>query len=102
VRPRPPAAHLIIGGAGPERKRLEALAAPIPRVSFRGMVPNAEVVRLLCSSAISVLPTWTMEGQPRALVEALKCGAACIATAVPGSQELIVDGVTGLIVPPGS
>jgi glycosyltransferase involved in cell wall biosynthesis len=100
--PRHPEARLVICGAGPERERLEALAAPIAGVSLRGMVPNVEVVRLLRSAAISVLPTITMEGQPKALVEALKCGTACIATAVPGSQELITDGVTGLLVPPKS
>jgi glycosyltransferase involved in cell wall biosynthesis len=102
VAPRHPAAHLVIYGAGPERERLEGQAASIPRVSFLGTIPNAEVVRLLRSSAISVLPTVTMEGQPKALVEALRCGAACIATAVPGSRELIVDGVTGVLVPPRS
>jgi glycosyltransferase involved in cell wall biosynthesis len=100
--PRHPTAHLVICGTGPERERLEAQAASMPRVSFRGMLPNIEVVRLLRSSAISVLPTVTMEGQPKALVEALRCGAACVATAVPGSQELIVEGETGLLVPPKS
>jgi glycosyltransferase involved in cell wall biosynthesis len=95
-----PNAQLVICGAGPDRERLEALARPIPRVSFRGMLPNTEVVRLLRSAAISVLPTVSMEGQPKALLEALKCGAACIATSVPGSQELIEAGQTGLLVPP--
>ena len=99
---RHPEARLIICGAGPERERLEAQSKPLPGVTFRGMVPNTEVVRLLRSAAISVLPTVTMEGQPKALVEALRCGTACIATAVPGSQELIVDGVTGVLVPPKS
>jgi glycosyltransferase involved in cell wall biosynthesis len=102
VAPRHPAARLVICGIGPERARLEAIAAAIPGVDFRGMRPNAEVVRLLRSAAVAVLPTVTMEGQPKALVEALQCGAACIATAVPGSQELIVDGLNGLLVPPKS
>jgi glycosyltransferase involved in cell wall biosynthesis len=100
--PRHPEARLVICGSGPERAALEARAAGIPGVSFRGVAPNVEVVRLLRSAAIAVLPTVTMEGQPKALVEALRCGAACIATAVPGSQELIVDGETGLLAPPGS
>jgi glycosyltransferase involved in cell wall biosynthesis len=97
-----PKARLVICGVGPERERLEALAASMPGVSFRGRVPNLDVLELLRASAIFVLPTVTMEGQPKSLVEALKCGIACVATTVPGSQELIVDGVTGVLVAPKS
>ena len=34
---------------------------------------------------------------PKSLLEAMSCGLACIATDVKGSQELIIDGETGLL-----
>jgi glycosyltransferase involved in cell wall biosynthesis len=41
-----------------------------------------------------------MEGCPVALLEAMSCGRACVATDVPGSRDLLEHGQSGLIVPP--
>ena len=35
-----------------------------------------------------------------ALLEAMACGKACIATDVPGSRDVVVNGETGFLVPP--
>lgn len=70
-------------------------------VEFRGAIPNAAVMELLQRASIFVLPTLTMEGHPKALVEAMACGTACIATNVPGNHDVIVHEVNGLLVPPG-
>jgi glycosyltransferase involved in cell wall biosynthesis len=40
------------------------------------------------------------EGLPTALIEAAACGRAIVATDVPGCRDVVVDGVTGLLVPP--
>jgi glycosyltransferase involved in cell wall biosynthesis len=40
------------------------------------------------------------EGCPVALLEALSCGLPCIATDIPGSKDLIQNGVNGVLVPP--
>jgi glycosyltransferase involved in cell wall biosynthesis len=41
------------------------------------------------------------EGLPKSLLEAAACGRGMVATDVPGSREIAVDGVTALTVPPG-
>lgn len=97
-----PSAQLVICGGGEERNRLysRAMLLGLTRVEFRGVVENSVVLRLMHSSAIFVLPTVTMEGQPRALLEAMACGMACLASDVAGNQDVIKDGETGLLVPP--
>ena len=97
-----PRAKLVICGGGQEQSHLlsRAVSLGLSRVEFRGVVENSAVLRLMRSSTIFVLPTVTIEGHPRALLEAMACGAACVASDVPGNQDVIVDGHTGLLVPP--
>lgn len=48
-----------------------------------------------------VLPS-VFEGMPNAVMEAMAVGKAVVATDVNGVRELMVDGVTGVVVPPGN
>jgi glycosyltransferase involved in cell wall biosynthesis len=48
-----------------------------------------------------VLPTKYGEGVPRSLVEGAAAGRALVATDLPGCREVVVPGVTGILVPPG-
>ncbi|MBK1663263.1 glycosyl transferase family 1 [Rhodospirillum rubrum] len=50
---------------------------------------------------VAVLPTLYREGVPKALLEAGATGRPSIATDMPGCRDLVVDGQTGLLVPPG-
>jgi glycosyltransferase involved in cell wall biosynthesis len=102
-----PGVHLLLAGAPLDQEYAAALqkqAAQLElnqRVHFLGGVK--EVPALLAESDIFVLPTWAkwrMEGCPVALLEAMSCGRACIATNIPGSRDLIEHGRSGLIVPP--
>ncbi len=91
----------LVGG-GPERGRLEARAAALGlgnRVRFLGERPDVE--RLLPAMDVFVLSS-REEGIPNALLEAMAAGRPAVATAVGGTPEVLEDGVTGWLVPPGS
>ncbi len=95
------AARFTVFGDGPERRTLEAQAARLglgERLRFAGMA--TDVVSDLGSCDLFVLPSlW--EGMPISLMEAMAAGRPVIATAVSGSSELVIDGETGTLVPPG-
>jgi glycosyltransferase involved in cell wall biosynthesis len=60
---------------------------------------RTDVVDLLQQSWGFVMPSrW--EGMPNALLEAMACGLPCVATRVSGSEDIISDGVNGLLVEP--
>jgi glycosyltransferase involved in cell wall biosynthesis len=56
--------------------------------------------RLWPAADLTVLPSFT-EGLPNVLLEAASAGVAAVATAVGGTPEVVADGETGLLVPPG-
>jgi glycosyltransferase involved in cell wall biosynthesis len=62
--------------------------------------PHPDVPKLMRKAAIFVQPSF-FEGLPLALQEAMLCQCACIATDIPGNNELITDERSGLLVPKG-
>jgi glycosyltransferase involved in cell wall biosynthesis len=70
------------------------------QVSLLPPVPHAEVPRWMGACDCLVLPS-TMEGYPNVLVEALAAERPVIASRVGGIPEIVADGATGLLVPPG-
>lgn len=61
-----------------------------------------DMVGLLREVYVVTLPSKYREGVPRILVEAAASGRPLVATDVSGCREICVDGVTGLLVEPGS
>ncbi len=96
-----PEARLWIMGAGRERPTLEALAARLPsgaRIRFWGGIPPDAVRRnLQAADVFALLSRW--EGLSNALLEAMACGLAIVATDVSGARDALTDGETGLLVP---
>ncbi len=92
-----PGAFLVCFGDGGQRKELAALADELNlRVEFKGRVSNEQLPIEISRSEVFILPSF-YEGHPKALLEAMACGAAVIGTRVSGIQEVINDGVTGLL-----
>jgi glycosyltransferase involved in cell wall biosynthesis len=95
-----PDLKLVICGVGEEREWLEELADKLGvQPDFRGRLDNSDVLHLMTQTAIFVLPTLTSEGHPKALLEAMACGAVCIVSDVPGNRELISQARNGILVP---
>jgi glycosyltransferase involved in cell wall biosynthesis len=68
-------------------------------VEYWGWQPEMNTVYARCH--IVTAPTMYGEGVPTVLLEAAACGRPVVTTDMPGCREIIEDGVTGLIVPPG-
>jgi glycosyltransferase involved in cell wall biosynthesis len=93
--------HLALAGQGPDRQRLENFARRnkiSPRISFLG--PCADMPGLLAGATVVWVPSLADAGLSIAL-EAMAAGKPVIATNVPGLREIITDGRTGFLIPPG-
>lgn len=100
VRQSHPPARLLIVGDGPDRARLEQLASDVRldgTVQFAGWID--ESFRVLPGCDVVVVPSrW--EGFCLAAVEGMASGRPVVASNVDALREVIVDGETGLLVPP--
>jgi len=98
-------AHLDICGSGPESfaKVLRSVIAEegvADSVTLHGRVER-DVVRRLCQEDdVLVFPSEWDEPFAAVPIEAMSCGMAVVATTAGGTPEAIVDGETGLLVPP--
>lgn len=97
----------IIAGDGPERRRLEQLARELgvsERVLFLGAVPEINIPALYAAADIFVMPTRQIgadvEGFGLVFLEANAFGKPVVGGRSGGVSEAIVDGETGLLVPP--
>lgn len=98
-----------LAGGGSLRRELERHVADAgleDRVFIHGPVPRPEVQRLLSEADVAVLPSvptpsGRREGIPVALMEAMMSGLPVVASGVSGIPELVRDGETGFLVPPG-
>lgn len=100
VRREYPAYRLCIFGEGECRSELTAQAQKLG-ISEAVYLPGAdpEAIRAIARSGVFVLSSRS-EGMPNALIEAMAVGVPCVSTKCDmGPEELIDDGVSGLLVP---
>jgi glycosyltransferase involved in cell wall biosynthesis len=92
---------LEVIGDGPARRDVEAWLYPvIERVTWGGKIDPAEVGSRFASADLCVWPALN-EAFGMALLEAQASGVPVIAGQGDGVAEIVVPGVTGLLVPPG-
>lgn len=99
--------HHIGGGALARTLAAKAESLGLgDRITWAGSQPQSAVIDLLARADIFALASCIAkdgdrDGLPNVLMEAQAQSVACLATRVPGIVEFIIDGETGLLVPPG-
>jgi glycosyltransferase involved in cell wall biosynthesis len=100
--------RLVHVGGGPLRKTLQGRAEALGldgRITWSGALAQQQVIALYRSADLFALASriagdGDRDGLPNVLMEAQSQGVACVATDVSAIHELIIDGQTGLLVPP--
>lgn len=97
-------ARAVVIGEGPSLAELEAHRARVGlderHVAFLGAADQTAVRGWWQRATVGTL-TSVSEGMPVSLMEAAACGVPVVAPAVGGIPELVADGVTGFVTPPG-
>jgi glycosyltransferase involved in cell wall biosynthesis len=70
-------------------------------VTWLGRRSSAEVIELMQRAAVVVVPSDWYEAFPLVMVEAFACGTPVLASRLGAATELIADGETGRLFPPG-
>ncbi len=97
-----PTARLLLVGSGEQEPALRAQVARLAltdSVIFAGM--RSDVPDVLRGSDLVVLPSIYGENLPTVLMEAGGCGRPVVASDVGGISDIVADGETGLLAPPG-
>ncbi len=94
-----PRLHLVLVGKGPNETELKKRYSDVTNLHFLGW--RDDIPQILKASDLFVLPS-LREAFGLVLLEAMASGLACVATDNGGTTDIIVDGETGYLVPPGS
>lgn len=100
VREALPGARLLLVGRGPEEAALRSLAADLSIAGCVEFVRERPDVAPFLSQMNVYVHASLAAGMPNSILEAMASGLPVVATAVGGTPEVVVDGETGLLVPP--
>jgi glycosyltransferase involved in cell wall biosynthesis len=102
LKPQAPGLSVLCAGEGPQLKRLSWRLQPLGLdgvVRFLGRVPDRW--DFLSGCRIGIVASLGSEAVSRAALEWMAAGRPLVATDVGGIPDIVDDGVTGLLVPPG-
>jgi glycosyltransferase involved in cell wall biosynthesis len=91
-----------IAGDGPKMNDLKSMARDLgmaERVTFLGWQSPRDLAQWYHRSNLFLFPS-RHEGMPNAVLEAMASGLPVVATRIAGSEELVLDGETGLLADP--
>lgn len=90
-----------IVGAGPERNRLDQIVRgrSLRNVLFVGAQPPSSIPTWMSAAHLLIHPSLS-EGRPNVVIEAMMLGLPVVSTDIPGTTELVLDRVSGLLFPP--
>lgn len=95
---------LIIIGTGGDEIKIKDFSSELglnSSVKFEGFVPNDQLFAALKNIDIFAMPSVCEEGFGVAAIEASSCGLPVVAAKTGGISEVVVDGLTGILVEPG-
>jgi glycosyltransferase involved in cell wall biosynthesis len=91
---------ILVIGDGPRRASLERFAESLEITDLvRFLGHRSDVSEILPLLDLVVLPS-SYEGLPNVLLEAMAAGKPVVACRIPGVNEVVIEGQTGLLVPP--
>ena len=97
--------HYTIAGEGPQRNAIEREIARLQlgeRVQLVGTLSEEEVLQLLQSSDVFVLPSVGKgEAAPVSVMEAMSCGLPVVCSIIGGTPDMITDRIDGILVEKG-
>jgi glycosyltransferase involved in cell wall biosynthesis len=96
-----PQAHLVIAGDGSLAAPLRAQASASPVADHLHLVGPQHDIEQFYAMLDLFVSSSLWEGLPTVLLESMVAGVPVVATRVSGSTELVKEGVTGRLVPPG-
>jgi glycosyltransferase involved in cell wall biosynthesis len=97
-----PAARFLFAGRGTEEESLKRTAADLGisgKVAFLGF--REDIPEVTAALDLSVLPSVDCDASSAVLKEAMAAGRPVVATDIGGAAEIVEEGKTGFVVPPG-